>query len=74
MSQEPDEGVRHYLPRLNFCLSCRLSYTNHLIMFKLVSDLVDEEIKEHMLGGEEKNLEDTVKTVEVKESDRSWFG
>ena len=51
-----------------------MSYTNHLIMFKLVSDLVDEEIKEHMLGGEEKNLEDTVKTVEVKESDRSWFG
>ena len=33
-----------------------------------MAGLVDEEIKEDLLGGEEKTLEETVKTVEAKES------
>ena len=67
MTQHPDEGVRHYLSRLkgvathcNFSLSCTcqetVSYDIHLTGFKLVAGLVDEEIKEDVLGGEEKTL------------------
>ena len=56
----------------DFSLSCTcretVSYADHLTRFKLVAGLVDEEIKEDVLGGEEKTLEETVKTVEAKES------
>ena len=79
MTQHPDEGVRHYLSRLkgvathcNFSLICTcwetVSYANHLTRFKLVAGLVDEVIKEDVLCGEEKTFEETVKTVEAKES------
>ena len=71
MAQQPDEGVRHYLSRLkgvathcNFSTSCTcnetVSYANHLTRFKLVAGLVDEEIKEDVLGGEEKTIKETV--------------
>ena len=73
MSQQPDEGVRHSLSRLkgvathcDFSLDCtckeKVSYTNHIIKFKLGSGLVDEEIKV-VLRGEEKTLEDTAKVT-----------
>ena len=45
-----------------------LSYSNSLVKFKLVSGLIDSEIKEDLLGGDEKLLEETVKAIEAKES------
>ena len=74
MSQQPDEGVRHSLSRLkgvatncDFSVDCtckeKVSYANHLTKFKLGSGLVDEEIKEVMLRGEEKPLEGTAKVT-----------
>ena len=45
-----------------------VSYSDHIVRYKLVSGLVDEEIKEDMLGLENKSLDDTVKAVEAKES------
>ena len=45
-----------------------VSYANQLTKFKLVSGLVDEEIKEDILSEEEKTLEDTVRSFEAKES------
>ena len=79
MMQQPDEGVRHYLSRLKgvasrceFTTLCtcneEVSYSDHIVRYKLVSGLVDEEIKEDMLGLENKSLDDTVKAVEAKES------
>ena len=74
MSQQPDEGVRHSLSRLkgvatncDFSVDCtckeKVSYANHLTKFKLGSGLVDEEIKEVVLRGEKKTLEETVKVT-----------
>ena len=79
ISQQPDEGIRHFLSRLkgvalhcDFSVDCvcekKVSYADHLTKFKLVSGLVDTEIKEDILGGEDKSLENTVKAVEAKES------
>ena len=59
MTQQPDEGVRHYLSRLkgvathcNVSFSCMChetaSYTIHLTRFKLVASQVDEKIKEYV--------------------------
>ena len=49
----------------NFCLGCMcnktVSYANHLTKFKIVSGLLDKEIKEDVLAGEEKTLKDTLK-------------
>jgi hypothetical protein len=78
-TQQPDEGVRHYLSRLkgvashcNFSLTCTcqetMSYVDHITRFKLVAGLVAEEIKEDIIGTDEKTLEETVKAVEAKES------
>ena len=73
MTHQPYEGVRHYLSRLkgvafNCTCSESVTYAKHLTMFKLVAGLVDEEIKEDILGSREKALEETVKTVEANES------
>ena len=81
LSQQQDEGVRHYLTRLrglasrcNFTVRCEpcstdLSYSDSVIRFKLIAGLCDEEIKEDILSSQEdKNLEDTVKEIEAKES------
>ena len=43
-------------------------YLDSLVKFKLVSGLLDSEIKEDILGGDEKLLEETVKAIEAKES------
>ena len=81
LSQQQDEGVRHYLTRLrglasrcNFTVKCEpcnteLSYADSVIRFKLIAGLCDEEIKEDVLSSQEdKSLEDTVKEIEAKES------
>ena len=78
-TQQPDEGVRHYFSRLkglsthcNFATTCTCgetpSYADSIIRFKLIAGLVDEEIKEDILSADDKTLEDTVKTIETKES------
>ena len=46
----------------------KVSYSDNLIKFKLVSGLLDSEIKEDILGGDDKSLEETVKAIEAKES------
>ena len=46
----------------------KVSYSDSLIKFKLVSGLLDREIKENILGGDDKLLEETVKAIEAKES------
>ena len=45
-----------------------MSYTDNINLFKLVSGLIDEEIKEDILSRGESSLEDTVKSIEAKES------
>ena len=78
IKQTPDEGIRHFLPRLkgvalhcDFSVDCvcqkKVSYTDSLIKFKLESGLVDSKIKEDILGAGDKSLEDTVKAIEAKE-------
>ena len=85
MSQQPDEGVQHYLARLkgaaNRCqfevkCTCDLSvsYADNVTRFKLIAGLTDGEIKEDLLGMEDKSLEDTVKFVESKESGKRAKG
>ena len=69
LSQQQDEGVRHYLTRLrglasrcNFTVKCEpcntdLSYSDSVIRFKLIAGLCDDEIKEDILSSQdEKNL------------------
>ena len=79
IKQTPDEGIRHFLSRLKgvaqhceFLVDCvcknKVSYSDSLVKFKLVSGLLDSEIKEDILGGDEKSLEETVKAIEAKES------
>ena len=79
VSQEQDENVRHYLSRLkgiaahcNFQTKCScglsVSYAESITLFKLVAGLIDEEIKEDILGCSDKTLEETVKAIEAKES------
>ena len=46
----------------------KVSYSDSLIKFKLVSGLLDSEIKKDILGGDVKLLEETVKAIEAKES------
>ena len=53
------------------CQPCNtdLSYSDSVIRFKLIAGLSDEEIKEEILSSQEdKNLEETVKEIEAKES------
>ena len=82
IKQTPDEGIRHFLSRLKgvakhceFSVDCvcknKVSYSDSLVKFKLVSGLLDSEIKEDILGGDEKSLEETVKAIEAKESAKS---
>jgi len=77
--QHEDENVRHFLSRLKgiasrceFSTKCScgltVSYTDNIILFKLVSGLIDEEIKEDILSRGESSLKDTVKSIEAKES------
>ena len=82
LSQQQDEGVRHYLTRLrgtasrcNFVETCsapdcdnEVSYADSIIRFKLIAGLCDSEIKEDILSSEDKSLDDTVKAIEAKES------
>ena len=77
INQQADEGVRHFLSRLkgvathcNFVVKCSgadcgetVSYADNVIRFKLVSGLMDEEIKEDVLAAGELDLEQTVKLV-----------
>ena len=78
MHQQPEEGVRHFLARLrgvaNHCkfrVRClcaqEVSYADNVIKFKLVAGLVDEEIKEDVLGTTDLDLEATIKMIEGKE-------
>ena len=81
LSQQQDEGVRHYLTRLrglasrcDFSVQCGdcqtdISYADKIIKFKLIAGLVDQEIKEDVLSNrEERTLDSTVKEIEAKES------
>ena len=52
----------------------KVSYSYSLIKFKLVSGLLDSKIKEDILGGDDKSLEDTVKAIEAKESAKQAMG
>ena len=83
IKQTPDEGIRHFLSRLkgvaehcefsvdSVCV-CKninkVSYSDSLVKFKLVSGLLDSKIKEDILGADEKSLEETVKAIEANES------
>ena len=71
MSQQADEGVRHYLSRLrgvasrcNFEVTCTcgvsVSYNDQVTRFKLIAGLHDIDIKEDILSIEDKALEETV--------------
>ena len=52
--------------RTQLC-TCRSSWIlNSLIRFKLMSGIGDSEIKEDILGTDDKSLEDTVKAIEAK--------
>ena len=66
--QQIDEGVRHYLSRLkgvasrcNFEVKCSCdrtsSFTEAIMRFKLISVLVDTDIKEDILIMSDMNLE-----------------
>ena len=66
--QQIDEGVRHYLSRLkgvasrcNFEVKCscdrKSSFTEAITRFKLISVLVDTDIKEDILIMSDMNLE-----------------
>ena len=44
-----------------------VSYADNVIKFKLVASLIDEEIKEDVLGTADLDLEATVKMIEGKE-------
>ena len=81
IKQTPDEGIRHFLSRLkgvaehcefsvdSVCVcKKKVSYSDSLIKFKLVSGLLDREIKVDILGADDKLLEETVKAIEAKES------
>ena len=82
LTQQQDEGVRHYLTRLrgsasrcNFVEICsapqcdpEVSYADSIIRFKLIAGLSDAEIKEDVLSAEDKTLDETVKAIEAKES------
>ena len=80
LTQQADEGVRHYLTRLrgvagrcDFNVNCRtcnkaISYQDNVVRFKLIQGLTDQEIKEHILSEEDRSLDDTVKAIEAKES------
>ena len=79
LSQQPEESARHYFARLRGCAthckfnikcSCGLenSYADMIIRFKLIAGLSDKEIKEDILSVEDKNLEETLKMIESKES------
>ena len=81
MSQQVDEGVRHYLSRLrgvasrcNFEVACTcgktVSYSDQVTRFKLIAGLYDTDIKEDILSVEDKTLDETVKLIENKESGR----
>ena len=80
LTQQADEGVRHYFTRLRgvsgrceFNVDCKtcsqaVSYQDSVVRFKLIQGLTDPEIKEHILSEEDKSLDDTVKAIEAKES------
>ena len=52
----------------------KVSYSDSLIKFKLVSGLLDSEIKEDILVADNKLLEETVKAIEAKESAKKVKG
>ena len=58
--------------RRNFSEKCEcnrdVSYADSIICFKLIAGLYDPEIKEDILSLEERTLDETVKTIEAKES------
>lgn len=79
LSQQHDEGVRHYLSRLkgvasrcNFEIICGCgitnSFTEAITRFKLIAGLADPDIKQDILSKSDMSLEETVKAVEGKES------
>ena len=79
LSQQQEEGVRHFLTRLrgvashcNFTQKCEcdrdVSYADSVIRFKLIAGLYDTEIKEDILSAEDKSLDETVKAIEAKDS------
>ena len=79
MSQQCDEGIRHYLSRLKgvaarceFNVTCTCGVTNSfsesITRFKLIAGLDDKDIKEDILSMQTKDLEETVKCIENKES------
>ena len=78
LSQERDEGVRHFLSRLkgvasrcNFEIKCSCGITNSftevITRFKLIAGLADADIKQDILSKSDMSLEETVKAVEGKE-------
>ena len=79
LSQQHDEGVRHYLSRLkgvasrcSFEIKCSCgitnSFTEAITRFKLIAGLADTDIKQDILSKSDMSLEETVKAVEGKES------
>ena len=79
LSQQHDEGVRHYLSRLkgvasrcNFEIKCSCgitnSFTEAITRFKLIAGLADTDIKQDILSKSDMSLEETIKAVEGKES------
>ena len=79
LSQQHDEGVRHYLSRLkgvasrcSFEIQCSCgitnSFTEAITRFKLIAGLADTDIKQDILSKSDMSLEETVKAVEGKES------
>ena len=46
----------------------KVSYSDSLIKFKLMSYLLDSEIKKDILGDDDKSLEHTVRAIEAKDS------
>ena len=78
LSQEQDEGVRHFLSRLkgvasrcNFEVRCSCgtttSFTEVITRFKLIAGLADADIKQDILSKSDMSLRETFKAVEGKE-------
>ena len=77
MSQQQDEGVRLYLSRLrgvasrcNFVADCecerKVSYSDKVVRFDLITGLVDIESKEDSLSRVDESLEETVNPLKIR--------